>query len=364
MHIIGAALVGLAMVLVSSAATFAATLDQMAGQMILVGFRGDGPADASVKAVTKLIAQGRIGGVMYLKTNVKSLAAVRAMNKGFLTASPDLPPFIALDQEGGSIERLTRDVGFAEIPSARAVAASMSPDEAERLYTNLAGRLADLGFNLNFGPVVDLEINPDNPIIARYGRAYGKSAQVVADYAEAFVKGHRAGGVLTALKHFPGHGSSRADSHEGFVDITATWRRSELEPYHTLIADGLVDMVMAGHLYHADFAQGRQDKAPASLSPVWVGQVLRDQLGYSGVVVTDDMEMKAIRSNFSFKEAIERAVIAGDDILLYSNTADYHIGLADEIRAVLVAQAKADPAFAARLKQSYERILALKNRLD
>lgn len=341
----------------------AASLEQMAGQMIMVGFQGTSTTDADVRKLGALLAEGHIGGVMYLRNNVTSLAAVRQMNADFMSAS-EVPPLIALDQEGGYIERLTSQVGFAEIPSAQKVAEGLSPAKAEVLYAGMARNLAALGFNTNFGPVVDLNINPANPIIAKYERSYGADAGWVAAFGEAFVAGHRAAKVLTALKHFPGHGSSTTDSHQGFVDVTRTWQAKELDPYRALIDAGMVDMVMVGHLYHAKFVGEGDGQIPSSLSPNWITGVLRAQLGFDGVVVSDDMQMSAIRAHFGFENAIVRAVNAGMDMLLFSNTAEYHIGLADEILAVLMKHADADPAFAARIEQSYRRIVALKNRLN
>lgn len=339
----------------------AQSLDEMAGQMIIVGFRGDTVEDT--RTLVKMIGQGRLGGVMYLKTNVSSLDHVRAMNKALRSAGAKLAPFIALDQEGGSIERLTKAVGFGEISSAAEMARRNSPEIAQTVYAGMATRLAALGFNLNFGPVVDLDLNPANPIIGKYNRSYGSDPDTVVRFGEAFVAGHRQAHVLTALKHFPGHGSSAADSHAGFVDISNTWQAIELDPFRDLVAKGDADMVMVAHLYHEKFAGGAGEQWPASLSPNWVTGVLRAQLGYQGVVVTDDLEMGAIRKLFSFRQAIVQAVRAGDDLLLFSNTADYRIGLADEVRQVLVEEGRRDPGFAARIGQSYERIVALKETL-
>jgi beta-N-acetylhexosaminidase len=344
------------------APAFAQSLEQMAGQMIIVGFAGNSAKDKSVVAVRDQIAQGKIGGVMYLKTNVASLAAVKAMNAVFRAASPDLPPFLTLDQEGGAVERLTADVGFKELPNAQTIAASNSPQAAGKIYADMATSIAKLGFTVNFGPVIDLNVNPSNPIIGKYGRSFGKGADTVEAYAGAFIKAHRQAGVLTSLKHFPGHGSSTTDSHEGFVDISRTWKDSELDPYRVLVKQGLADFVMVGHLYDSN-----HDKAgarlPASLSPEWIGGVLRKDIGYDGPVISDDLEMGAIRKRFSLKETVVKAVNAGVDVLLFSNTAAYSAGLGEQIRGILVAEAKADPKFAARIQESYKRIVKLKGKI-
>ena len=340
----------------------AATLEEMAGQMIVVGFQGDDADDAAVADLRDDLAAGRLGGVMLLKINVKTLDAVAEMNAAFRAASPDLPPLITLDQEGGAVERLTGDVGFKEIPNAAAIAEANSPDAAEAIYAEMAASIAELGFTVNFGPVADVNLNANNQVIAKFGRAFSKDPAVVASYDAAFIRAHHAAGLLTSLKHFPGHGSSTADSHEGFVDITETWQPSELDPYRMLMADDLIDMVMVGHLYHADYSDAGA-QTPSSLSPQWIDGVLRGELGYDGVVISDDLEMGAIRDHFTLEETVTQAVRAGMDVLLFSNTAKYRASLGQEILDILLAEAEADPAFAARIEESYERIVKLKGRI-
>jgi beta-N-acetylhexosaminidase len=200
-------------------------------------------------------------------------------------------------------------------------------------------------------------------VIATCGRPCGRAGDTVAAYDEAFVEAHHEVGLITSLKHFPGHGSSTADSHEGFVDISNTWSEKELEPYKVLFGDGYADMVMVGHLYHKDYAGQGSGKLPASLSPEWITGVLRDQLGFKGVVVSDDLEMGAIRKIYDLHDTVVQAVNAGTDVLLFSNTAAASGGLADQIRGILVAEAQADPAFKARIEASYARIVALKARI-
>jgi len=353
------ALVALTASLMLGAPAWAATLEEMAGQMIVVGFAGDIADAPSIRALRTEIAAGRLGGVMYLRTNVKSLPDVAEMNAQFRAADPELPPFITLDQEGGAVERLTEAVGFKEIPRPEVLANQTSPSGAEAVYEEMARSVAELGFTVNFGPVVDLKLNPDNPVIAKYGRAFAADVDTVVDYAEAFITAHHRAGLLTALKHFPGHGSSATDSHEGFVDITRTWQPEELDPYRTLIGEGMADFVMIGHLYHEDYSDA-DAQVPSSLSPQWITGVLREQLGFDGVVISDDLEMGAIREHFSLEETVVDAVRAGMDVLLFSNTAEPRQSLGREILDILVAEGERDPQFAARIAQSYERIVKLK----
>ncbi|MCF4098857.1 glycoside hydrolase family 3 N-terminal domain-containing protein [Maritalea mediterranea] len=342
----------------------AQSLRDMAGQMVMIGFQGDQASGQWHNGIKRLTEQGKIGGVLYLKYNVAAVGTVKQKNADWQAAAPaNLPLLIAIDQEGGKVERLTKSVGFAEIASAEDVAKSLSLQAAQALYEDLARRLASLGFNINFGPVVDVNVNRNNPIIAKFGRSFSADPEVVADYAAAFVRGHKAAGVLTALKHFPGHGSSQADSHLGFADISTTWRDTEYEPYQKLIGQNLAQLVMVGHLYHKSFAEAAQNDYPASLSSVAIDGVLRQGLGFDGVVVSDDLEMGAITEHYGFKEAVLAAVRAGNDILLFSNTREPSLELPDKIINLLVSEAERDPAFAQMIERSYRRIVGLKARL-
>lgn len=219
---------------------------------------------------------------------------------------------IAIDQEGGRVQRLTAAHGLSDYPSARDVAATMSVDSAYELYRRMARELVNEGINLNFGPVVDLDVDPNCPIIGHYGRSYGRDPQRVTDYAAAFIAAHRDTGVLTCVKHFPGHGSARTDSHLGFTDITETWQPDELEPYRQLQRRGLIDMVMVGHLFH----RGIDPLFPATLSPIHL-RVLREEIGFTGPVVTDDLVMKAISDHYPPGEVIRRATDAGCNFLIW-----------------------------------------------
>ncbi|MGJ8527595.1 glycoside hydrolase family 3 N-terminal domain-containing protein [Maritalea sp.] len=348
----------------NASSAMAQTIREMAGQMIMIGFPHDKAGSDSHKRLAALVKAGQIGGVMYLKFNVKSLAEVTKMNRALNSAGAKFSPLIAIDQEGGVVERLTSSVGFTEIPKAREVALGMNKDGATELYSDLAKRMAKLGFNVNFGPVVDVIVNKNNPIIAKYGRSYSSRTDIVTKFAEAFIDGHHKAGLLTSLKHFPGHGSSAGDSHLGFVDITKSWTKAEYEPFEALIANNKADMIMAGHLYHKGFVQDGEGQVPASLSSVALTTVLRQGMGFDGVVISDDMEMGAITKHYGFEDAIIRAVRAGNDILLFSNTIKPSLGLPERILSVLEKEAARDPIFAQRISQSYQRVVAMKSKLN
>lgn len=302
------------------------------GQMIMVGFRGTSPAHAGVRQVMAQLRTGTIGGVILMRHNVRSLAQLRRLTGALRKAARaggQLPPLISIDQEGGRVQRLK----ITRFPTARRVAAT-SPANAARVYSRLACQIRAAGINVNFGPVVDLDIRGRaNPIIGRFGRSFSRNPAKVASYARQFVRAHKRYGIATSAKHFPGHGSSLTDSHKGFTAIPG-WSRTELEPFKALSRGrDAVDMVMVGHLYN------RKWGAPASLSYKAISGLLRGrEVGFRGVVITDDMEMGAIRRNYSWTDALVRAVRAGNDIVLYTNTANYRADLGATINRAIAAR--------------------------
>src|SRR5579872_4530798 len=284
------------------------SLEAMIGQMILIGFPGTRPEQDSTARVIRLIHDGRIGGVVLYDYNIVSPRQVKALNAALATAGGLLRPFICVDQEGGWIQRLTRSKGFVGLPAAARMP-GVSLDKAYELDMRAARELADDGFNVNFGPVVDLNTNPANPVIGRLGRSFGADPDMVIEYANEFINAHKRSGVLTVAKHFPGHGSARTDPHYRIVDISSTWSQIELIPYQTLISGGSVDMVMVGHLIEPDFSDA--GNTPASLSRRAISDQLRGKLHFRGLVVTDDLNMAAIRSRYSIEQAAVMAIAAG-----------------------------------------------------
>lgn len=230
------------------------------------------------------------------------------------------------------------------------LSAAKTPDAAERLKA--------AGANHNFAPVVDLNLNPDSPAIGRYGRSFSADPTVVVEQAAAFIRAHRDQGITTTLKHFPGHGSASADSHAGFVDVTATWQPVELEPYRQLIAQGLVDSVMTAHVFNAQL----DPDAVATLSKPIITGLLRDEMGFDGVVFSDDMQMGAIADSYSFAEAVVATVNAGVDVVAIGNNLDYDPAVAVRVIDILAAAVADGRISAARIDEAYRRIMALKAR--
>jgi len=338
-------------------------LNKMIGQMVLVGFPGQTPSDDGVRRIAEQIENGQVGGVILMSGNIESPDQVKTLTRFLAKAGEDQPtPFIAVDQEGGYVQRLSRTKGFKTHPSAERLGDRNNPQGAYSAYRNLALELRAHGFNVNLGPVVDLNINPNNPIIGRLKRSYGKNPDHVTAFAKAFVLAHNDTGILTAAKHFPGHGSSDTDSHDVLVDVSASWQEAELRPYRKLIEADAIDMIMVGHLYHPAFSQDRD--TPVSLSAKGIQRVLRDSMNYDGVVMTDDLGMRGVRQNTSFEERIVGAVAAGNDIILNTNGPDYDPDLPKRIADVLRSAVAEGKLSEERIRASYDRILALKDKLE
>lgn len=336
-------------------------LSEMIGQMIMVGFEGAATDEAGFRKILEKAQKGRITGVLYLQRNIADRRSVRAMNM-VLQQSAGRPFLIAIDQEGGAIQRVPEKAGFPRVPSARSVARKTTPREAYETYSGLAGYLNKWGFNLNLAPVADLDVNPDNPVIGRLGRSFSGDPSTVVQYSAAFVEGHREHGVLTALKHFPGHGSSLRDSHDGWADVTETSKPAEIEVFRKLIVEGYADLVMSGHIYDAKFRTGKR-KLPASLEPGVIRDLLRKELGYQGVVISDDLQMAAIADQFSLRDAVVSAVLAGNDILVFGNSKSVDPEIDAKVMAILKAAAAKDETVQKAITSAYGRILKLKSRL-
>ncbi len=338
------------------------SLDQMIGQMLMLSFHGQKPTDTGTVDAQKILSSGKIGGLIFMGHNMKSRAQISALIGFIKKGSPlNSPPFLAIDQEGGQVQRLQEKHGFTTIPTAHELALHKSTSAAFKTYKVMANELADVGFNVNFGPVVDLNLVPQNPIIGKRERSYGQLPATVESFSRAFVMAHRQNNILTALKHFPGHGSSWTDSHEQFVDLSQSWKQRELEPYRQMISEKLADMVMVGHLYHPNFSDG--NKLPASLSKRAIEGVLRGQLGYKGLVVTDDLGMGAIRKYFSFDEALIRSIRAGNDIIMivdgkYANSHEIN-----RIHGIIIDAVKQGHIPLSTIQQSYLRIIKAKKHL-
>jgi beta-N-acetylhexosaminidase len=335
-------------------------LDAKIGQMIMVGFAGQSERDASVVSLRDQLNKGVIGGVVLYPENIGRPDELRNLNAYLCNAKSSPVPFIAVDQEGGLVQRLTRRNGHTYFPSAFSVGRNpsfASSTSAEKLYAGMAEELAHAGFNLNFGPVVDLNLNPGNPVIGQRDRSFGADPNTVTMLARAFIKAHRDADIVTVAKHFPGHGSSHVDSHKTLADVSESWREIELDPYRNLAKEGMLDAVMIGHLYHPRFSDGA--KLPASLSGRAVQALRADYIGFDGVVVSDDMEMGGVADAYSLEERVIKAVNAGTDLLVFSNVQSQDVELGPKIHAIIAEAVRDGRIPRARIDKAYGKVAAL-----
>jgi len=335
------------------------SLDIKIGQMILIGFPG---TTVDPKVIDE-IAKGKVGSIIIFEKNIPPVNSFIALEKIIWTyqKSASIPLFIGIDQEGGRVNRLKEKYGFPRSITAAAMGKAPSFDSV-RLYAQAtASTLAGLGININFGPVVDLASNPDNPIIAKFGRAFSANEDSVALFAKEFIKAHRKMGVLTSLKHFPGHGSSKNDTHLGIADVTNTWQERELKPYQLLIDSGYADAVMTSHIVNKNLDKNGY---PGTLSADILTGILRNRLNFDGVIFTDDMQMHAITKNYGLEEAIKLAIKGGVDIMTFSNNiTGSEERTVDRVHQIIRTMVDKNEIPASRIDDSYKRIIHLKSRL-
>ncbi len=287
------------------------------GGLLLVGFHGtalEGNAD-----LERLLCRTRVAGIILYAPNIVDPEQTAALTRDAVArarACTGRPLLVAMDAEGGRVMRLGPDAGFTATLSHQDLGDANDFSQTELEARRIGGMLRAAGINWNLGPVVDVGYNPANTVIVGAGRSFGANPDLVAAQARAWIAGMHAAGVLTALKHFPGHGSSLADSHAGFTDVTDTARPDvELLPYRRLLADGAVDAVMTAHVYNRHLDAW----VPATLSRPTIDGMLRRELGWRGVVVSDDMRMGAIEKHYGAGAAAVRALRAGVDVLLIAD---------------------------------------------
>ena len=334
-------------------------LDADIGEMLMVGFRGT--ALDSTSHLWRDLTLFHVGSVILFDydastgqrgRNITSPQQVQSLCRQLRNVSPDL--LIGIDQEGGRVSRLHQRYGFRAIPSAKqsALAGEDSVRSCARLTAQM---LHEAGINLNFAPVADVDVNPDCPVIGKMERTFSASDEYVGTCCRIWIEEQRRQKVASCLKHFPGHGSASGDTHKGLVDVSDTWQRRELSPYQRLAKE--VPMVMTAHVINR---QMDPKGLPASLSPT-ITAYLRDTLGFTGVIITDDMAMGAIVNEYSYETAVRMAIEAGADLLCLSNNGGtYDPELAPKTVSIikrLVADGTVSPT---RLHASANRIRALK----
>ena len=318
------------------------------GQMMMVGCRGE-----SLSRDERLVfAEYGFGGFLLFRRNCCAPRRILSLCRSLWDSAPGQPPFIAIDEEGGKVHRLPQP--FTHFPAAAAIGARNDPNLAYRAGRASAAELALVGINLNFAPVLDVNSNPDNPIIG--DRAFGADPEAVSAMGLAWLRGLRDGGVIPCGKHFPGHGGTDEDSHVALPLVTKTSAQLhavELRPFADACRAGIEALMTA----HVKFS-ALDPRHVATLSEPVVTGLLRHQLGYDGVVFSDDMEMKAIGDHHEAGAAAALALGAGVDVLLFCHDLEKAVRTLE----FLYAEAERQPALRARVETSYRRIDALKQR--
>ncbi|MCC5932686.1 MAG: glycoside hydrolase family 3 [Candidatus Cyclonatronum sp.] len=340
-------------------------LEAMIGQMMMVGFRGFEADEAHW--VVQDIRDRNLGGIILFDYDVPNRRAERNVRSPQqlarlvrqLQRHAETPLLVAIDQEGGRVNRLKPRFGFPETPSHEHLGRINRADSTLH-YARQTGRmLAEAGISINFSPVVDVNVNPQNPVIGQLGRSFSGDAGRVTHHARLTLEGFREEGVWGTVKHFPGHGSAWNDSHYGMADVTETWTEAELEPYRDLFADGSARLVMSAHIFNADW----HPEHPATLVPEIMTGLLRDELGFTGLLFSDDMQMGAITDFYGLEQALELAVLAGIDVLVFANNSVYDPEITRKAIAILSAAVEEGRIPRARIEQAYGRIMAFKARM-
>ena len=336
------------------------SIEKQVNEMLLVGFRGESIAGDE----QRMLADIQPGGVILFDSggagiaNITSPEQVRALTAEIrATVSDDV--LIAVDAEGGFVNRLKTKYGFeVDVPSAETLGEGTT-EETFVIASDLAQQMRSVGINLNLAPVVDVNVFDQSPAIGYYERSFSDDPEIVISHAQAFIRGHKQHKVFTTLKHFPGHGSATGDTHLGVTDITDTYQpEREQLPYATLIANGYKWPIMTAHITYLPY-----DSVPATLSHRIVTQLLRNELGFDGVVISDDMQMGAIVAEYSLDGAAIEAVLAGVDIVLLANKNNYDLQDIYLVRDAIVGAVEDGIISEYAIATSWVRIKKLKEQL-
>ncbi|ETT44785.1 beta-N-acetylhexosaminidase [Paenibacillus sp. FSL H7-689] len=291
------------------------TLGQKVGQLLMCGFHSQ-HAD---EQITRLIRDYHVGGVIYFRRNVESvdqLTRLSAELQDMAAEAGALPLMISVDQEGGMVARIDQE-GMTQVPGNMALGATGNAEYTLECAQILGRELKNIGIDMNLAPVVDVNNNPLNPVIGV--RSYGEHAESVAAHGVAAITGYQSQGIAATAKHFPGHGDTAVDSHLGMVTVPHDRNRleqMELLPFRKAIEAG-VDAIMTAHVM---FPSIEPEPIPATLSHKVLTGLLREEMGFEGIIITDCLEMHAISKPYGVAEAAVRAVEAGADLILVSHT--------------------------------------------
>lgn len=337
--------------------------EKMFGQMIMVSM----PPEPSAK----------VGGVTIMRPDlveIESMEGVLELTQK-LQAGRKTPLLIAIDQEGGLVARINAVKGFSKIPSPAAIGATNDPKLAYEFGRITSEELAAVGINVNFGSVADVNTNPNNPVIGKLKRSYSDDPHVVSQFVCENVRSHQEAGVLPVLKHFPGHGDTKTDSHSDFAVVEKTkaeMQQTELVPYNDILnrkclntVDSTKNMaIMMGHLILPNALKDKEKNVPSSLSQEVVSGWLRKDLGFKGLIFTDDLSMSGVTKYQSNRNLLAiQAIMAGNDVLTFATLRQIFSSTKEEDDLIqdVCKVARTSPDLMSRIKESSERIAIVKS---
>lgn len=345
------------------------SLRHMAAKMLMVGFKGDSITPDN--PVNGYLADLGVGGIILFDVD---LTGARTLGSRNITTDQKLTKLtadikklangrvlIAADQEGGRVQRLKPRYGYSPLPSARTIGNIDNRDTTVFYGRLMADELASAGVNVNLAP--ELDIHRDScPVIGQLDRAYSSNPDKVAYHAGITVDCLHDKNILAAVKHFPGHGSAMSDSHYGLTDVTSTWTPEELKPFKKLIDAGQADMIMTAHIFNRQL----DPDMPATLSHHVLTDILRDSLGFDGIILTDDMYMQGIIDNYRIEDAVVDAINAGADMLIMGNniSTGFEPDRPARITGIIVEAVKDGRIDPKRLVESNRRIDAAIDRVN
>lgn len=347
----------LLLIVLISVSTFAQTdLRHKISQMLMIGFQGKSVTDTML--INDLNKRG-VGGVILFAANIESPTQLNQLTTQLKSYS-SIPLFISVDQEGGKVARLNATNGYQSTYSAFKIGTYFNNEFDTRGFAGqMATWLSSAGINIDLAPVADVDVNPTSPAIGALDRSFSKIPDSVYQHCFWFIDEFHQRNLFNTLKHFPGHGSAATDSHLGFTDITNTWADSELIPFRKLIASGYNDFIMSGHLFNSNL----DPNYPASLSNKVLTELLRDSLKFKGLIITDGMFMGAISNNYTFDKAVELAINAGNDVLLYTANNLNGKSLVDSVVNIVMNKISEGKITEQRIDESYKRIIMKKSLL-
>ncbi len=331
------------------------TLEEKVGQMFIVvpeTFSKSSPVTDFSQLNVDKIKKYNVGGFILFTKNINNPKQLTEFTSNIDTLNSEVGMFISIDEEGGQVARISNNSNFPDkrFENMSEVGRTEDYDRALEIGDTMGKYLTNYGFNLNFAPVCDVLLNPKNTVVSK--RSFGSDGEVVANMSLNVMKGLKANNILACAKHFPGHGNTSLDTHDGFATSDATleeMKSSELVPFKKMIEND-VDMMMISHVIYPNLSE---EQVPATLNYDIITELLKNQLGYTGVVITDGMNMGAIQNNYSVSKSTVMAVKAGVDIILMPS--DFYVAYDSIIDAINNGDISEE-----RINESVTKIIKLK----